>query len=194
LAIGGALAGATGLALPKWQTRGRAISQRGIVGGGLAQFESGEANFSLFASRLIVDGEEPGGVLGRVRWVDATAGLTLTSVSLSDYLDIQIADREGEARRLIGELAVEGAEMTGDGAGPYPFVLEAVDAGTPGTGLDMVSLFVGEGVVTETAATPAADTGFRYNAAGMVVLGDLQVLDFEVAVDGGVVIVATPEA
>ena len=31
----------------------RTVTQRGMVGGGLVQFEQGEANFSLFVSRMI---------------------------------------------------------------------------------------------------------------------------------------------
>ncbi len=75
MAIGGALAGAAGLALPHRQSR--TVIQRGMVGGGLVQFEQGEANFSVFRvaddlcrGRSVV-------VVGSVLWVDETVGLTL---------------------------------------------------------------------------------------------------------------------
>ena len=58
MAIGGALAVAAGLALPLRQSR--TVTQRGMVGGGLVQFEQGEANFSLFVSRLIFSEDDHG--------------------------------------------------------------------------------------------------------------------------------------
>jgi hypothetical protein len=52
MAIGGALIGAAGLALPYRQGSGRVVIQRGIVGGGRAELGEGGADFSIFASRL----------------------------------------------------------------------------------------------------------------------------------------------
>ena len=71
MAIGGGLALAAGLALPRRQIR--TVTQRGMVGGGLVQLEQGEANFSLFVSRLIFS-DDTVVVVGSVLWVDGAAG------------------------------------------------------------------------------------------------------------------------
>src|SRR5215210_4609414 len=76
MAIGGVLAVAAGLALPLRQSR--TVFQRGMAGGGLARFDQGEANFSLFVSRLIFS-DDTEVVVGSVIWVDEAAGLTLRS-------------------------------------------------------------------------------------------------------------------
>ena len=187
LALGAGLAGMVGLAWPLAQSRGRAIIQRGIVGGGLVQFAPAEASFSVFASRLIVDGEEPGAVAGHVRWVDATSGLAMTSVEIVGYEDMETPPGGAEARRLVGIMSV-------GGEGEYPFTLDLVDGGDPGSGLDSVSLTVGDGALTGEEGTPAAGLGFSYEAAGPVVAGDVETVEFEVIADGEHITVATPVA
>ena len=100
MAIGGGLAGAAGLALPLRQSR--TVTQRGIVGGGLVQFEQGEANFSLFVSRMIFSGTITDVVVGSVLWVDDAAGLTLRSTSITEYIVPEFSRSKGFCGRLSG--------------------------------------------------------------------------------------------
>ena len=97
MAIGGALAGAAGLALPHRQSR--IVTQRGMVGGGLVRFEQGEANFSLFVSRLIFSGDDPEVVVGSVIWVDDTVGLTLRSTAITEYIVPEVQPEQGVLRQ-----------------------------------------------------------------------------------------------
>src|SRR5829696_10420345 len=101
MAIGGALAGTAGLALPRRQTR--TVTQRGMVGGGLVQFEQGEASFSLFVSRLIF-AEDEVVVLGSVLWVDDTHELTLRSTAITDYIVPEVQPEQGVLRQVIGTM------------------------------------------------------------------------------------------
>ena len=135
MAIGGALAGAAGLAVPNRQSR--IVTQRGMVGGGLVQFEQGEANFSVFASRLIFSEDEVV-VLGSVLWVDATVGLTLRSTAITDYIVPEVQPEQGQSRLILGMMSV-------NDEGEYPFELELIDADLPGTGVDMVDADRGGG-------------------------------------------------
>lgn len=158
---------ALGLALPRLQ-RGRAITQRGMVGGGAVQVGEGEAIFSVFASRLTVDDSDEV-VLGSVRWVDAGAGVDLRSTEIHAYDVLPSPDEGGELRRVTGL-------MQGPDTKEYPFALNLLDAGSPGEGNDSVALVVGDGTL-DAAGTPTAGAGFAYAAAGTV-LGDLQDVDF----------------
>lgn len=171
-AVGGGLAGIAGLASPAVGTaRGRAIIQRGMVGGGRVRLAQGEADFSVFASRLIIDDEDPGSVRGSVRWVDAAADLSMHSVRISDYQDLELPPRQGEGRRITGVMRVSGA-------GEQPFVLDVIDAGAPGSGRDTVEFTVG---ARDRAGDDAAgNAGFRYRAEGAIVSGDVQAVEFEI--------------
>src|SRR5687768_59130 len=132
MAIGGALAGAAGLALPRRQSR--SVLQRGMVGGGLVRFEQGEANFSVFASRLIF-AEDEVVVLGSVLWVDETVGLALRSTAITEYIVPEVQPEQGQSRHILGM-------MSANDVGEYPFELELIDADLPGTGVDMAILTV----------------------------------------------------
>ena len=178
LAIAGGLAGAAGLALPGRQTR--TVTQRGVVGGGLARFEQGEANFSIFASRLIFSGDDPEVVVGSVIWVDTAAGLTLRSTEIAAYVVPPVQPEQGVSRHLFGT-------MSSNDADEYPFELEMIDVDLPGTGLDMVNLRVGDDARTGENATPASGLGYRYLATGTVVSGDIQELAVEIDLTTGVV-------
>ena len=149
MAIGGALAGAAGLALPRRQSR--TVIQRGMVGGGLVQFEQGEANFSVFASRLIF-AEDEVVVLGSVLWVDETVGLALRSTAITEYIVPEVQPEQGQSRHILGTMSV-------NDEGEYPFELELIDADLPGTGVDMAILTVGEGARTGENATPPVTPG-----------------------------------
>ncbi len=174
---------AVALALPQMQ-RGRAITLRGMVGGGIVDVENGEAQFSVFASRLTVDdGDEV--VLGSVRWVDANAGVELQSAAILAYDVLPGPAEGGELRRVTGL-------MRDSHDAEYPFVLNLLDAGGPGEASDSVALVVGDGAF-DAAGTPAAGLGFTYAVAGTV-RGDLQDVDF--LIDGTNVTMesATPES
>ena len=174
MAIGGAIAGATGLALPRRQSR--TVFQRGMVGGGQVRFEQGEANFSLLASRMQFSGDDKEVIVGSVLWVDDQAGVTLRSTAITAYI---VPEEEGP-RQVIGTMSV-------NEEGEYPFQLEVTDADLPGYGKDMVDLKVGNDVQTGGYETPAGGPEFSYMASGTVVTGDLHDLDIEIDLDTGVV-------
>src|SRR3954468_18119476 len=122
MAIGGALVGAAGLALPSRQSR--VLTQRGMVGGGLLQLEQGEANFSLFVSRLIFS-DDTVVVVGSVIWVDEAAGATLRSTAITEYIVPPEEPEQGVLRRILGTMSVHDE-------GEYPFEFVVVDADLPG--------------------------------------------------------------
>jgi hypothetical protein len=178
MAIGGALAGAAGLALPSRQSR--ILTQRGMVGGGLVQFEEGEASFSVFVSRLIFSEDDAEVVVGSVIWVDDAAGLTLRSTAITEYNVPEVQPEQGVLRQILGTMSV-------DEEGEYPFDLEVIDADLPGSGQDTVVLKVGDGARASANATPVSDVGFSYMAGGMVATGDIQELDVEMDLETGIV-------
>jgi len=180
MAIGGALAGVAGLALPSRQIR--VLTQRGMVGGGLVQFEQGEANFSLFVSRLIFPGDDPEVVVGSIIWVDEAAELTLRSTAITEYIVPQVQPEHGALRQIFGT-------MRDDAEVEYPFELEVTDADLPGAEKekDTVVLKVGDGARTSENATPASGIGFTYVASGPVATGDIQELDLEIDLETGTV-------
>lgn len=180
LAIGGGLAAATGMAWPRLQARGRVVTQRGITGGGLVEFDAGEAQFSLFASSVTFDeGEGEGDPIfpGSVLWIDPTVGLRLQSTRITNYENLQIPDAEG---RLI-----EGFVDAGD-AGEQPFRMEVVNVDLPGSGADRITFAVGAAGAAG-AATPADGSGFTYVADGTVVVGDVRDVNFAVDPDTGTI-------
>jgi hypothetical protein len=178
MAIGGGLALAAGLALPLRQSR--TVTQRGMVGGGLARFEPGEASFSLFVSRLIFSGDIPEVVVGSIIWVDNAAKLTLKSTAITEYIVPEVQPAQGTLRRIIGTMSV-------NDEGDYPFELEVTDVDLPGSGKDLVVLNVGDGARTSENATPASGLGFSYAASGTVATGDIQELDLGIDLATGAV-------
>ncbi|HEU5433985.1 MAG TPA: post-COAP-1 domain-containing protein [Thermomicrobiales bacterium] len=145
------------------------IMQRGMVGGGLVKFEGGEANFSLLATRLTFPDDREA-VVGSLLWVDGRSDLTLASTTLTDYENL--AGQE-KGKRIRGTL-------TSNGVGAFPFLLDVIDGGAPGSGKDSVALTVGD-FVTPAAGSPAGTpSGFHYAATGMLATGDLQDLDIDI--------------
>jgi hypothetical protein len=143
-----------------------------MFGGGIAQIDDGEAQFSVFASRLTVDdGNEV--VLGSVRWMDANAGVEFQSTEIHEYEVLPSPAGGGELRRVTG--VVKGSDGT-----DYSFTLNLLDAGGPGEASDTVALVVGDGALDATG-TPVSGAGFTYAVVGTV-LGDLQDVDF--VIDG----------
>jgi hypothetical protein len=145
------------------------IMQRGMVGGGLVKFEGGEANFSLLASRLTFP-DDRDAVVGSLLWVDSGADLTLASTALTDYENLPNQDK---GKRIRGTL-------TSNGVGAFPFVLEVIDGGAPGSGKDSFALTVGDFVTPAAGAPAGTPSGFRYAATGMLATGDLQDLDIDI--------------
>ena len=178
MAIGGALVGAVGLALPNRQSR--ILTQRGMVGGGLVQFEQGEANFSLSVSRLIFSGDDAEVVVGSVIWVDVAEGRTLRSTAITEYNVPEVQPEQGVLRQIRGTMSV-------DEEGEFPFQLDVNDVNLPGSAQDTVVLNVGDGASASENATPVSGAGFSYMASGMVATGDIQELDVEIDLETGAV-------
>lgn len=185
MAIGAGLVSAAGLALPFRQSQGRVVTQRGMAGGGLVQFDRGEANFSLFASRLIFEDEKLEVVAGSVLWTDAPAGLSMESVEVTGYNVPEDQPALGQSRQIIGMMSVNGEDE-------YPFELVVIDAGAPGSGPDTVTLTVGDGARAGDNATPVAGMGFSYLATGPVSTGDVQEIAFVIDTVAGVSRPAAP--
>ena len=156
-----------------------------MAGGGQVQFDRGEANFSLFASRLIFAVEKLEVVAGSVLWADGPAGLLMESIEVTGYNVPADQPAQGQSRQIIGIMSV-------NGAGEYPFELVVVDAGAPGSGTDTVTLVVGDGIRTGENATPVTGMGFSYLAAGPVIPGDVQEIDFAIDPVAGVSRPASP--
>ena len=153
----------------------RTVTQRGMVGGGLVHFDESEAQFSVFASRLIVEKnrKEQEAVVGSVLWVDASAGLTMTSTEVTNYRPLEIPSEPGQAREVFGTMRVNEEDA-------YPCYLLLIDAGPPGSGQDTVRLTVGDGAQTADSAPRVTGLGFSYAAAGPLVTGDVQLIDFNI--------------
>jgi hypothetical protein len=184
--LGALAAAAVGLAMPLTASA-RAIKVRGMAGGGLANFELSDASFSLAVTRLTFEDEGRELVVGTVLWVDVTAGLTLASTHIDSYGDLELPSDQGEGRRIQGLMSVNGGDV-------YPFRLDVVDAGLPGSGNDSVHLVVGADAGSEGSATPQAASAFTYAASGPVTVGDIQDIDFDIDTDTAYPIPATPAA
>lgn len=132
----------------------------GMTGGGVVRTPAGDINLVIFATQLGEDA--PQQAAGFVRWLDPNAegGLSLESVGPITY-----GWPEGEEHlRYIHGI------MTINGAGEQPFVLEAFDAGPGKASEDTARLLVGD------ATSGSVDSGFGYEAEGLLVGGDLQLL------------------
>lgn len=168
-AVSGLVVSAAGIATPR-RLQGRAITQRGMAGGGLVQLEEGNAAFSIIASRVSIAGQ--GDVLvGSIKWVDETAGHEFISTTIDAYDMLHSPEEGAELRRIAGMMRL-------NAEGAYPFVLNVLDAGAPGSGRDTLALIVGDGAVKGENATPASGFGFSYAVAGPVI-GDVQDVNFE---------------
>lgn len=134
----------------------------GVTGGGVVKTASGNVNFVLFATRLTAAGQQD--AAGFVRWIDPNSdgGVSLESSGPISY----VTDTGGDprSRQIVGLMMVNDASQ--------PFVLDLLDAGPGKEGQDSVGLKVGDAA----AAAGATSSGFRYEAAGPLVGGDLQLL------------------
>jgi hypothetical protein len=183
-AIGSAAALVAGLGWQR-QVLARAITQRGMVGGGLAKLPSSEAQFSLIASRFSFDDGSPDIVIGSIVWVDATAGLAFTSDAIADYEVLESPAPDTEVRRILGT-------MRGNDGAIFPFAMTATDGGPPGAGLDRVSLTVGDGAALPNKTATATGSGFSYAGEGPITAGDVHDVDFDLNPGAQAAASATP--
>ena len=159
--------GALALALPPApEASARALRLRGMSGGGLAQLEGSDeprlANFGLFASaNQFPDGKTL--VLGTIQWIEAGTDLRLDSLEVVSCVPMTERPDGAEVR----------GRMMVNGAGDYPFVVQAIDAGRPGSGLDRIGIEVNTPRAREGAAPPS-DEAFSYEAVANLVAGDFQ--------------------
>jgi hypothetical protein len=130
-----------------------------MTGGGVVRTQSGDVNLVLFATQLAADALQE--AAGFVRWLDPNTegGLTLESIGPIVYT---WPDGEEHLRTVTGVMTVNGGEQ-------HPFQLEAFDAGPGLVGQDTARLTVGDRAAND-------GSGFTYEAAGIVVGGDLQLL------------------
>lgn len=150
---------------------------RGMAGGGLVKLEHGEANVSLIVTQSTFPDQRQV-VVGSILWVEAGTQLSLASIDVTGYE--KLADQE-RGRRVRGTILV-------DDQAEFPFVLDVVDVGPPGSGQDTITLTVGDDLPdvaggTPRAGTPAAASGtFRYQASGTLVTGDFQDVTHAIAI------------
>ena len=145
----------------------RAILQRGMSGGGLAQLEGSQeprlANFGLFASAMqLPDGTTL--VLGAIHWIEAGANVQLDSIEVTQCKPMDDNANGAEVR----------GRMRANGQGDYPFVINVIDAGRPGSGLDRIDVAVNTPAARSGAASKPSDETFMYEATGNLVAGDVQ--------------------
>lgn len=147
----------------------------GIVGGGLVRTDGGaEGHLSLIATRTPDPTDtEAFSVVGQVKWTDLAwegAELHLESGQITGYGPTDGVDG---GRDVHGWMQASAVDVM------VPFFLQVVDAGGPGSGLDTVSLLVGDSVPTEAVLGATAETiGFSYTAKGALVNGDLALVNF----------------
>ena len=168
--------GAAALSLPMArQAAARAIRQRGMSGGGLAQLDGGDeprlANFGLFASAVqLPDGTSL--VLGRMQWFEAGSDLQLQTLEVTQCKPMENNSTGAEVR---GRLQV-------NGEGDFPFVARAMDGGAPGSALDRIEIEVNTETARQGATAEASDANYQYVVAGNLVAGDIQWIIADIAV------------
>jgi hypothetical protein len=163
-------------ALPAQRADARIAMLRGMTGGGLASTEGGDeavlVNFSVFASAIqFAAGNVV--VLGSVRWIEAGSGLQLETTEVTVCRPMRERPDGAEIRGL----------MRVDGEGSYPFVLHAIDAGAPGSGLDTVWLEVNGPLTEEEPGVSLVEDGFVYDVAATLVGGDCQWIITDTEID-----------
>jgi hypothetical protein len=154
------------------------IMQRGMVGGGLVKLEHGFANVSLLATKSTFPDQHQV-VVGSILWVETGTHVSLASIDLTSYEDLP---GEEAGRRIEGTLSV-------NGTGQFPFVLDVIDGGPPGSGKDTIALTVGDDRSTVANGKPVEGTtsgtgdSFRYQASGNFASGDIQDVDLDLPID-----------
>lgn len=146
----------------------------GVAGGGSIATEAGSTDLSLMATNIApsdADGTEPLTV-GQVKWwAPDTDGqpVVMESTVIEEYGPMP----DNESGRVIR------GQMTVDGEGEYPFVVQAIDGEFTDETVDSVTIQVGD------AVEGISGTGFSYSAEGPLESGDIQLLTFEPEAEGG---------
>ena len=164
--VAGAAALAAGLVAPA-ATSANSLVLNGMAGGGVARWDGGEAQVSVFVSQVQFTDAQQELFLGRIQWVDATNGLTLETTNLTAYETM--TDNAGG--RIVRGL------MQVNGAGSVPFLLQVIDGGPPGSGKDTFDLKVGaavSGVAEWQGGVTGNEPNFGYAAAGHLASGDFE--------------------
>ncbi len=176
--VAAGLAAAGGGMIGYRRASARTVLQRGMNGGGLLKFvRDGQpvlAHFSLFASSVQFS-EDLTAVVGRIQWTEAGSGLVLESTEVNSCT--VMPDNPG-GRDVHGR-------MTVNGEGDYPFTMQLIDNGPPGTGKDSLSLEVGSPAARKAEGDDPSDTKAIYAVKAQLVAGDLQWLSFDTPVDDG---------
>lgn len=157
----------------------RAGSQRsitsggGIAGGGLIEGPDAAVHFVLAGSRFTLDDDDTA-QFGFLQIFDPSQNLSMTSGEISFYG--QPDGAADDTRELHGLITVT---QDGDETGPFPFVLTAVVAGTPGPEGDSLTLVISSDAAATPTATAPSDADFAFELNGNLTSGDLSLLDFE---------------
>jgi hypothetical protein len=149
----------------------------GVAGGGSIELGDGTpATFSVFATRLTVEGEDTPLILGNVLLF--AGGKQYVSTQVTDYGPI---DGNPDGREINGF-------MTIDGSGTHPFHINMPDVATLGFGTDTFGFKIWDSIDSGTPeaapiaspdveATPASEPIFNFE--GPLTTGDIQLLDLK---------------
>ena len=153
----------------------RTVLQRGITGGGMARFERVSqpvlVHFSIFASAVqFPDGEAA--FVGRLQWTEPGSGLVLESIAINDCA---FSANNAGGRDVRGRINL-------NGAGNYPFTMQLIDNGPPGSGQDTLRLEVNSAAAREAEGEDPAEADDVYTVEAQLVAGDLQWLAFDTPV------------
>lgn len=164
LVLSGAAAVALlGVASPRSARAAVVQSGGGIAGGGGLEADSGPAEFSVFGSQFIVEGQDTPLVFGSLSFIDVVANTKIESIEVTAYGSVE--GSEGSTRQLSGTAAI-------NGEGVHPFDLVLTDDGPIGAGADVFWLAVG--------ADGASEVGEAiYEIQSVVQSGNLQLLTFD---------------
>jgi hypothetical protein len=172
------------LALNAPRLAGASAMQKAVQGGGGAagggSIELGDgtpATFSVFATRLTVEGEETPLILGTV--LLSAGGKQYVSTQVTDYGPI---DGNPDGREINGF-------MTIDGGGNHPFHVSMPDLATNGFGTDTFGFTIWDSIAEsgtpeaspvaspDVEATPIGEPIFNFE--GPLTTGDIQLLDLK---------------
>jgi len=148
----------------------------GVAGGGSIQLGDGTpATFSIFATRLTVEGQDEPLILGNVLLF--AGGSQYVSTQVTDYGPI---DGNPDGREINGF-------MTIDGSGTHPFHIDMPDVATLGFGTDTFGFSIWDSIDTGTPeaspvavnedATPVGEPIFHFE--DKLTTGDIQLLDLK---------------
>lgn len=145
----------------------------GIAGGGALRAINGEVSFALAVFTTNGADGEPG-VQGTFQLEDATDPMITVTISSVRFDSIeQLSEKATRGRRIVGWATL-------NGAGEYPFLLEAEDLGSPGSGEDQFNLVLGADAESFISAKQASNCdcgGYSYGLRSTVLSGDLALFE-----------------